>query len=147
MHASALTSHRHGGPAGNRFASLYTDVGVQCAAASDSSSHALIGMLYEGALGAIARARGAMQSRDVAAKSRAIDKALAIVGEGLRASLNLELGGAIARDLDALYGYIGLRLTHAHVHNDEPALAECARLLKPLHEAWTQIGTQVHPAA
>lgn len=139
MHASPLSTAR---PA-NRFASMYTDVGVQGAAASDGSGHALIGMLFDGALAAIARARGAMQAGDVAAKSRAVDKALAIIGEGLRASLNLDQGGAIARDLDGLYGYIEMRLTHANLRNDEQALEECTRLLKPLHEAWSQIAAQV----
>lgn len=141
MHASALSPR----PA-NRFANMYTDVGVQ-GAASDASGHALIGMLYEGALGAIARARGAIESGDVVAKGRAIDKALAIVGEGLRACLNLEQGGAIAQDLDALYGYVGLRLMHANLHSDVAALEECTRLIKPLHDAWTQIASQVRQAA
>lgn len=141
MYASALSPS----PA-NRFANMYTDVGVQ-GAASDASGHALIGMLYEGAVGAIARARGAIEAGDVVAKGRAISKALAIVGEGLRACLNLDDGGAIAKDLDALYGYVGLRLMHANLHNDIAALEECARLLKPLHDAWTQIASQVRQPA
>lgn len=146
MHASARQTPRSG-PPGQRLASLYTDVGVQSAAASDHAGHALVGMLYEGALAAIARARGAIQLGDLAAKSRAIDKALAIVGDGLRANLNLEAGGAIASDLDALYGYIALHLTRANLRNDELALEECAQLLRPLHDAWTQIASQVRPTA
>lgn len=143
MHASAQPPTRQ---TGRRLAGLYTDVGVQ-GAASDLSGHALVGMLYDGALEAIARARGAIQRGDVPAKSRAIDKALAIVGEGLRAALDLEQGGAIARDLDALYGYIGLRLTHANLHNDDAVLDECKRLLEPLRDAWTGIASQVRTPA
>ena len=46
---------------------------------------------------------------------------------------------AKAADLDALYGYLTLRLMHANRHNDEAALAECERLIEPLREAWQAI--------
>ena len=126
-----------------RMTGMYTDVGVQGAAASDNASHALVGMLFDAALGALARARGAIQQGDIEAKSQAIRKALAIIGEGLRASLNVAQGGSLARDLDRLYGYIELRLTQANLRNDEAAIEECAALLRPVHEAWQQIGPQV----
>ncbi len=143
MYTSAFSPPR---PAGQRLTGLYTDVGVQ-SAAGDRSGHALVGMLFEGALEAVARARGALQRGDLPGKSRAIDKALAIIGEGLRASLNLEQGGPIARDLDALYGYIELRLTHANLRNEDSALDECKRLLEPLRDAWTGIASQVRAPA
>lgn len=143
MNASPFASHH---PA-QRARNLYTDVGVQGAAASDNASHALISMLFDGALGAIARARGAMESGETAAKGAAVNKALAIVGEGLRASLNLEQGGKLARDLDALYGYIEKRLMHANLRNDAEALDECAVLLKPLQEAWGGIAPTARQAA
>jgi flagellar secretion chaperone FliS len=133
--------------ASSRMTGMYTDVGVQGAAASDNSSHALVGMLFEAAMGAMARARGALAQGDIVAKGQAIAKALAIVGEGLRASLNVAEGGKLARDLDQLYGYIELRLTQANLRNDAAAIEECVALLRPLHEAWQQIATQVlHPA-
>lgn len=131
----------------SRMSGMYTHVGVQGAASSDSSGHELVAMLYDGLLGSIARARGALQASDIDNKSRAIQKALAIVGDGLRGGLNLQDGGVIAQDLDSLYGYIALRLTHANLRNDEAALEECARLVRPLQEAWTQIAPQVRHAA
>ncbi len=130
-----------------RMSGMYTDIGVQGAAASDTSGHQLISMLFDGLLGAIHRARGAMQAKDVETKSRAIGQAVRILGEGLRASLNLAQGGAIASDLDNLYAYIELRLTRANLHNDEAALDECVRLLKPVQDAWNQIAPQVQRAA
>ena len=66
---------------------MYTQVGVQGAASSDSSGHELVALLYDGLLGSIARARGALQTGDVENKSRAIQRALAIVGEGDRKSV------------------------------------------------------------
>jgi flagellar protein FliS len=143
MNASPFASHHPG----QRAMHLYTDVGVQGAAASDNASHALIAMLFDGALGAIARARGAMDRGDTVDKAAAVNKALAIVGEGLRASLNLEKGGKLARDLDALYGYVEIRLTHANLRNDVAALDECAVLLKPLQEAWGGIAPTARQAA
>ncbi len=126
-----------------RLAGMYSDVGAQATANTDASGHALIGMLYDGALAAIARARGALRDGDVAAKAQAIRKAVAIVGEGLRSSLNLKQGGQLAADLDALYAFVELRLTHANLHNDEAALDECAKVLRPLYEGWQQIAAQV----
>ena len=142
MQPQALSARRDP----SRLTGMYTDVGVQGAAASDNASHALISMLFDGALGALARARGAMREGDVPGKSRAIRKALDIVGEGLRASLNVEQGGSLARQLDDLYSYIELRLTHANLRNDDAALEECALLLRPLQEAWKQIAPQVRHA-
>jgi flagellar protein FliS len=68
-----------------------------------------------------------------------------IIDEGLKAGLNLEAGGVLARDLNDLYAYITLRLTHANLHGDEPAIAECQRLIQPLQEAWDAIAEQVDP--
>lgn len=131
----------------SRRAGIYTDVSVQGAAASENSSHALIGMLYDGLLGAIARARGALRDGDVEGRARAIGQAVAIVGEGLRASLNLAEGGALATNLDSLYGYLELRLTQANLRSDDSVLDECARLVRPLQDAWRQIAPQVQHAA
>jgi flagellar protein FliS len=80
-----------------------------------------------------------MRNGDIATKNRALGKAVRIVEEGLRASLDLNAGGKLARDLHELYGYVALRLTRANLRNDEKALEECAGLLQPLREAWTAI--------
>ena len=53
-------------------------------------------MLYDGALGAINRARGAIESGDVVAKGRAVDKALAIDPDHVRSRRKL---GAVALKL------------------------------------------------
>ena len=60
--------------------------------------------------------------------------------EGLRAGLDLNAGGTLARDLDELYTYLTMRLTLAHIRNDEAMLDECQRLIQPLREAWQSIG-------
>ena len=57
----------------------------------------------------------------------------------MRSSLDEGTGGKLARDLDALYRYLVTRLTVANLRNDPSALAECARLLQPIREAWQAI--------
>lgn len=123
-------------------ANAYQQVGLETAVAN-ASPHKLIELLFDGFADAVARARGAMLARQVEAKGRAISHAARIVEEGLKASLNLKDGGKIAADLDALYAYIGMRLTYANLHNDAEALDECARLMAPVRSAWAEIGPQV----
>ncbi len=96
-------------------------------------------MLFDGALEAIAQAKGAVAAGDVAAKGQAIGRAVAIVEEGLRAALDQKAGGKVARDLNDLYGYVTRRLTWANLKNDVAALEECVRLLKPVQDAWNAI--------
>ena len=96
----------------------------------------------EGFIAACSQARGAILAGHVANKGRAIGRAARIVEEGLRAGLNLREGGKLANDLHELYGYICLRLTHANLHNDEAAVAECQRLVQPLLDAWKAIAPQ-----
>jgi len=125
--------------ASNVFASVYRQVGVDTGAAS-ASPHQLVLMLFDGFRDALAQARGAMQSGQVDAKGRAIGRAVRIVNEGLKAGLNLEAGGQLASDLQALYAYVALRLMQANLRNDPSALDECSRLMEPLRTAWVSIG-------
>lgn len=123
-------------------ANAYQQVGLETATAN-ATPHKLIELLFEGFADAVARARGAMLGRQIEAKGRAIGHAARIVEEGLKAALNQKDGGKIAADLDALYAYIGVRLTYANLHNDLDALDECARLMEPVRSAWAEIGPQV----
>lgn len=129
--------------AAGQMSSLYTLVSVEGAAAGDKTGHELVALLFDGLVGAINRARGALGQGDIPGKAHAISHALRIMGEGLRAGLNLQEGGQLARDLNDLYSYVELRLTQANLRNDDAALAECARLMKTLQDAWAQIGPQV----
>ena len=111
----------------------------------NASPHGLIAMLFDGLLGAIAEARGAMRQRNIPLKGRCIGRAVRIVDEGLRAPLDLAHGGKIASELHDLYGYIATRLTQANLHNDEAALDECVSLIEPVRSAWAGIAAQVNP--
>jgi flagellar protein FliS len=120
-------------------AGAYRAVGLETGVTT-ATPHQLVMMLFDGLLESIAQARGAVQTRNIEVKGRAIGRAVRIVEEGLRAGLNLHAGGALAQDLRELYAYISLRLTRANLENDEAALAECQRLVDPLASAWASIG-------
>jgi flagellar secretion chaperone FliS len=119
----------------------YRQVGIQTGVAG-ASAHQLVLMLFDGFQDSVAQARGAIASGHIEAKGRAIGRAVRIVEEGLKAGLNLEAGGELAADLNALYAYITLRLTEANLHNDVAALEECGGLLEPVRSAWVAIGAQ-----
>jgi flagellin-specific chaperone FliS len=81
-----------------------------------------------------------MQQEKIAArKGEAISKAIDIIGNGLKVSLDLEQGGELAERLDALYDYLVLRLLRANLDNDLRALEEVAALLEEVHGAWREI--------
>ena len=110
---------------------------------SEASPHRLIQMLLEGGLDRLAQAKGAMSRGDTAQKCVLITKAIDIILNGLRSSLDLEAGGDLAQNLYALYDYMARRLLHANIHNDRAALDEVLSLLSEIHGAWVAIGQQV----
>ncbi|MFX5839880.1 flagellar export chaperone FliS, partial [Acinetobacter baumannii] len=76
---------------------------------------------------------------DTAGKGQSISRAIDIVGNGLKVSLDLEAGGELAQRLYALYDYMCVRLLHANSQNDKAALDEVAHLLGELKGAWEDI--------
>lgn len=104
-----------------------------------ASPHQLTLMLLNGALDAMNRARGAMVNGEIEAKGKAIGKAISIIDEGLKASLNMTEGGELATRLNDLYAYITTRLAQANLRNDPAMLQECTALLSPIRDAWQAI--------
>ncbi|MBK7235853.1 MAG: flagellar export chaperone FliS [Sterolibacteriaceae bacterium] len=127
-----MFAHRSG-------ALAYKNVGVENGVSS-ADPHRLTLMLFEGALVSTNAARIHLESGDVPLKGSAISKAIEIVSNGLKVSLDFEVGGELAQRLASLYDYMCTRLLHANVRNDLAALAEVSTLLRELKEAWEQIG-------
>jgi flagellar protein FliS len=103
-----------------------------------ASPHRLIQMLVEGALEKIRAAKGLIDRRDIPEKVRHINWALTIV-DGLRQSLDMENGGQIAQNLDALYDYMQRRLIIANLENNPKILDEVASLLLEIKTAWDAV--------
>lgn len=127
-------------------ANSYKQVGIETSVIG-ADPHQLTSMLFEGALLAISHARHDMVEKHVSAKGTAISKAIAIIGEGLNASLDRKVGGELAQNLSALYDYMVRRLVDANVKNDPAILDEVSGLLAELKDAWDSIRPQVVKAA
>jgi len=123
-----------------RAAQAYAQIGIETGVAA-SSPHRLILMLYDGALKCIAEASGHLSGRRVGPKGECISKAISIIETGLKGSLDLERGGAIALQLSDLYDYMNRRLLLASMRNDRQGLDEVAGLLRELRGAWASIDT------
>lgn len=116
----------------------YSNVAVETSVSS-ADSHKLISMLLQGVLLSIANAKNAMLRKDIPAKGKAITHAIRIIGEGLQASLDKNVGGKLTQDLDALYDYMSLRLVEANAKNDSAMLDEVTGLLTEIKSAWDSI--------
>jgi flagellar secretion chaperone FliS len=119
-------------------ASAYAKVGIETGVIA-ASPHKLIVMLFDGAIVSINNATHQIQNGDIPAKGLSISKAISIIDNGLRASLDKKAGGEIADSLDALYAYMNTRLIHANLKNDLGALEEVHKLLNDLRSAWEAI--------
>jgi len=126
-------------------AKAYQSVAVASAVGS-ADPHRMTLLLYDAAIEAIRLAQAHMGTRRVAAKCEAIGKALRIVEEGLKASVDRDAGGHLAVKLVSLYDYITMRLLQANLRNDRKALEEACTLLSDLRSAWAQIGTNASRA-
>lgn len=118
------------------YAKVGTETGV-----FDASPHRLILMLFDGALAALGNARTQMQAGDLAGKGASISKAIAIIDDGLKASLDLSVGGQTAENLYALYEYMGHQLLLANLRNNPAIVEEVRGLLAELRTAWETIGS------
>jgi flagellar protein FliS len=125
-----------------RGVNAYHNVSLETGITS-ASPHKLIVMLYDGALVALLSAKTNIAAGNIAAKGSAISKAISIIDNGLRASLDKNAGGEIAANLDALYDYMSRRLLHANLKNDVTIIDEVHGLLADLRGAWVEIGDKV----
>lgn len=117
----------------NRLAT-YRSVATHGGVAS-ADPHRLTLMLMDGALERIAGAKGNLANGHIAEKCALIQRAVEIVHE-LRASLNIEAGGAVAVNLDSLYDYMSRQLVKANIENRIEVLDEVTRLLTEIRSAW-----------
>jgi flagellar secretion chaperone FliS len=125
-------------PQSRRAAHTYNAVHIETGVPS-ATPHALILMLFDGAIEAVGSARLCCEVGQIEDKNRLTSKALRILEEGLRASLDRKQGGQIAMRLDNLYDYMTRRLLSASLHNSAEEYAEVSRLLAELRSGWAGI--------
>jgi flagellar protein FliS len=98
----------------------------------------LVGLLYQGASGAVRDARRHLSDGDIAARSRAISKAYDILTE-LTVTLDHTTGGDLSRRLEQLYDYMQRRLLDANFQQADAPLVEVLALLATVGEAWDEL--------
>lgn len=126
--------------------SEYARVGVETGV-SGADPHRLVLMLFDGALLCVASAKQHMELGEIGPKGENVSKAINIIANGLKASLNTDVGGELAERLGALYEYLCERLLFANMSNSAAPLDEVHRLLDDLKGAWEQIGSSQAAAA
>lgn len=129
-------------PVSMRSANTYRNLAAETSV-SQANPHQLVSLLFEALLQSLAAAKGAMLNSDIPAKGRAINRAVRILEEGLKAGLDLERGGELARNLFSLYEFCIFRVTDANLHNDPAMVDEVMNLIRPVADGWTQIGGEV----
>jgi len=108
---------------------------------STASSVQVVVLLYDGAISSMKLAQEGIIALNFHDKARFLDRALRVVGE-LSASLNMEEGGVVAKDLQRLYEYIQFELTQANLKNEPGRLEAPIRCMNVLREAWQNLAVQ-----
>jgi len=122
----------------NQYANISKSSSIESA-----TPHQLIAMLFDGALSRLNVARGCMERRDFAGKGENLGKAITIIS-GLQNFLDMEKGGDLAKNLDALYDYIGRILLEASIRNEISKVDESINLIKTIKEGWDGISDKVN---
>ncbi len=103
----------------------------------------LVLLMYDGALRFMAQARaGFALPEDNYSRIEKINvsilRAQAILNE-LRANLDHNAGGEIAKNLDRLYEYYVRRLQEANLRKDEAPVIEIEALVRTLRDGWAEM--------
>lgn len=100
-----------------------------------ASPEQILVMLYDGAIRFVRQAVAGIENGDLTAKLEGISRCMAIVTEFAN-TLDHEIGGEIAENLDALYSFMIRELTQANLKNDIDKLKVVEGLLLDLRETW-----------
>jgi flagellar secretion chaperone FliS len=117
------------------------------AAVRGASPVRLVICLYEQAIDDLRRAASALKKGSIAARTRYINHAFLVIAQ-LQASLDIEHGGEVAKNLARFYSLIRTGLTDAHCRQSLPLLEQQIAYLTEVHSAWLQVEQQTEtPAA
>jgi len=109
---------------------------------NNASPEELLVMLYNGAIRFISEAEHAMEARQIGRQGMLIGKVINIINE-LSATLDHEIGGEIAADLEALYDFMSRELLLANVNDDLGRLIQVRKLLSGLRDTWVKAIEQI----
>jgi flagellar protein FliS len=98
----------------------------------------LVAMLYDKTVSCLKAAVQAIHNDDVETRWNNNHRAQEIITHMFR-TLDLEKGGEVASNLEALYGYMLLRLPDVDANNDARVAEEVIELLEPLRASWNEL--------
>lgn len=114
----------------------YREIGVKTA-----SQGKLVVMLYEGAISnldkaiALVKEGGKIAPADIESYGNYLQKAMDIIAE-LEASLNMDEGGDIAKNLMSLYVFFNKRILAATMSHGAKELSDVRGMLSELKDSW-----------
>ena len=129
-------------PVSMRSANSYRTVGLETSV-TGANPHQLISLLFDALQQSLLSTKAAIVSGDIPAKGRSVSRAVRILEEGLKASLDADRGGDLAANLRSLYDYCILKTTEANRRNDVAMIDEVIRLIHPVSDGWNQIRSEV----
>ncbi len=95
----------------------------------------LVIMLYDGVESFMKKALSAINDRKVADKSAYLTRSMAIIEELLR-SLDVEVGGQAAENLQELYLYLMKEIAEINLTSDAEKLQRAMEIVSTLRDAW-----------
>lgn len=98
----------------------------------------LVICLYEQAIEDLRRAVIALEKGVIDTRTREINHALTVIAQ-LEASLDMERGGEVARNLSRFYAVLRRGLTEAQMKQSSPLLEQQISQLVVVHEAWLEV--------
>jgi len=102
-----------------------------------ASPEQVLVMLYDGAIRFTVQALQGIAENDRVKKAEAISRAMGIITT-LSDTLDHDIGGEIAENLDALYNFMVQELTKANLNSDPAHLKTVEGLLHDLRSAWVE---------
>jgi flagellar protein FliS len=108
------------------------------AAARGATPVKLVVLLYEQALDDLGHAIAALEKGEIEVRTGRINHAIVVIGQ-LQASLNLEQGGKVARNLERFYQLVRKGLVEAQFQQSAGVLQEQVSYLLLVHEAWLEV--------
>ena len=93
-------------------------------------------MLYNGCLKFLAKAKVAMNEKNISEKNFNLQKAQAIISE-LMSTLNMDY--PISKQMLSLYKYMNRRLVEANIKNDVAIIDEVEGLVTEFRDTWKEV--------